>query len=1366
MRTMLVFLTGLLWLAVWAQETLDVRPMLEDVFPVAKVKPGMKGYGLTVFKGTKIERFEVEVIGVLEQAVAGKPLVMVRARGGPITERNAMIIAGMSGSPVFLEGKILGAIGYGFLFSREPIGLVTPLEAMLTTFDPRVEAWHPMEPRTVMKPVQIGGRRYAGVYIGLERPPSPNLAWARPLMTPVMVRGVSPRLMKPLKERLEKFGLTPIMVPAGATQRPIPVRFEPGAALGGALATGEIDLTAIGTLTYRRGDYVLGFGHPFLGTGEVEMPMTAAEIVEVVPGYADSFKVGNRAQVLGTIYRDEAFAIAGRIGRAPRMLPIRVRVSHLGKGTTRNFQCEVIRHPMATGGLAATAVDEFIGRVHFGMGEASATVRWRMQTDRFGMIEYYNRVASNSLLAGEVLGDLMYAMDLILNAPDVKATIESLDVEVAIAPTYASAFIESLTIDKASYRPGERINVLVQVRPYGAQGAVSFPLSFRLPADAPPGRYLLRVSAPSQTAGGGGMSGLGAILIQALDGEGAGGGRQSTEELLREFQRRERNNQLVATLTMQQPTVSVNGVLLSQPPPALRTLLAVPRSSKMQPQADEIKQVVETAWVLNGMQTVFVNVLPSEDRDAARRTFSFGATEVLTADESGSDVQETLPEGEEISSAFTEARPSGETTTPEDESAKQAADKPISRKVKFWTPDYALLRCGEFNGVSLSPEGVLSLAPMLKTLRTLPVEYLWCAASDANGVLYVGEGVSGALWRIEGEQFQRIALPATLVTALAVDPDGAVYVGTSPEGTLFRVQNEQVTPLGNTGARYINALHWHEGKLYIATGVPARVMVWESGVLRTLFTSEEAHFSALAVGADGTVYAGTSERGLVYRIAPSGVAEPIADLSEPSISALFWHESGALFVGTMPSGNLYRIGTDSTVLALVDPPRWSTRLCLAQGDTLFAFASEGVLRVNPSQPKPQAEILSRQRHEWVGAGRLGEQMVLTSATGQLLTLTTPEGGVYLSPVLDAETVARWGAIRWNAQGAEVQIQTRSGNTREPDATWSGWSMVYGDSNGSPIFSPPARFLQVQIRLKGGTAMRNLSLSYMPANRPPEARLLNLKPYAVLSEKQTLRWNARDPDGDTLRFEMQISSDGGQSWKPLKATQTESKPSAPSSAPGLPAETELQQQLLTELEANPDIPEAIKAQIRERAPEMIQQMRQAMESTSTESTQELPASARENQMEWDTTQMADGVYLVRLMATDQPAMPTDYATVYTAPIPVVVCNTPPSVLISEHSVQVDAEGRAVLVGYAFQRATLKNVSGRASLLTSVAITAVQYRVDDGDWFSAEPLDGLFDSGYEPFRIRTEPLPKGEHTLKIKVFNAAGKAVEIERQVKRE
>jgi hypothetical protein len=286
---LLTLLVGLTVFA-WSQDAPDVRPMLRDVFPVSQLKPGMRGYGLTVFKGTKIERFEVEVVGVLENALYGYPLVMIMMRGGPITERGAMVIAGMSGSPIFVEGKILGALAYGFGFPKEPVALVTPLEAMLTNLHPRAESQLAdlRGGRMIRKPVRIAGVRYAGVYIGHEQPTTPNVAWARPLMTPIMVSGVSPRTMKYLETLFKPRGFTPLLAPGGDTAKQVPVRFEPGAAVATPLATGDIDLSAIGTLTYRKGDYVLAFGHPFFGVGAVEMPMHAAEIVDVFSSYARS----------------------------------------------------------------------------------------------------------------------------------------------------------------------------------------------------------------------------------------------------------------------------------------------------------------------------------------------------------------------------------------------------------------------------------------------------------------------------------------------------------------------------------------------------------------------------------------------------------------------------------------------------------------------------------------------------------------------------------------------------------------------------------------------------------------------------------------------------------------------------------------------------------------------------------------------------------------------------------------------------------------------------------------------------------------------------------------------------------------------
>ncbi|MER3403710.1 MAG: hypothetical protein C4337_10640, partial [Armatimonadota bacterium] len=425
---------------------------------------------------------------------------------------------------------------------------------------------------------------------------------------------------------------------------------------------------------------------------------------------------------------------------------------------------------------------------------------------------------------------------------------------------------------------------------------------------------------------------------------------------------------------------------------------------------------------------------------------------------------------------------------------------------------------------------------------------------------------------------------------------------------------------------------------------------------------------------------------------PIGVAEAIADLREATVSALFAHSSGDLFVGTMPSGNLYRVRPDRTLQPLADQSRWSVRLWMPYGEMLLALASEGVLRVDPSQPSARAELMARLRHDWVGYGHIADKPVLVSANGQLLTMELVEEGIYLSPVLDAQTIARWGTIRWSAslpEGAEVQIQTRSGNTREPDASWSGWSGTYGEPTGSAVFSPPARFLQVRVILRHNARLNSLVVSYMPANRPPEARLQSLKPYTVASGKYTLHWSARDHDGDSLRFEVQLSSDGGQSWTPLKSADKQSNQQAsPNDSPRNKSNAELQQLLLADLDASPDIPEAVKAQIRAQAPEMVEQMRKAVETIPVESAQ-FATPTRENRLVWDTTQHPDGVYLLRLMASDQP-------------------------------------------------------------VPGVAITAVQYRVDDGEWLSAEPLDGLFDSSDEPFRIRTKPLPKGAHRVVIRVL----------------
>jgi hypothetical protein len=1403
-------------MALWLCVTLMAQPpqastMLRDAFPVSQLKPGMKGYGLTVFKGTRIERFEVEVVGVLENANFGRPLVLIKMKGGPITERGANIIAGMSGSPVFINGKILGAVAYGFSFPREAHGLVTPLEDMLTTFDPRLsrQSASLTTPRVVRRPIHLAGRLYAGVHIGLQPPNAPNLAWARPLMTPLMVSGLSARGLERLRKVLEPYGLMPVMAPGGAG-KPIPVRFEPGAAVGAALATGDLDLTAIGTLTYRKGNHVLAFGHPFFGIGEVEMPLTAAEIVDVFPSYLSSFKLGNRAQTLGTVYHDGAFAIAGQIGRNSQMMPVQMRITNAQTGVARTFRCELFRHPMMTPFLVQTAALEFIGRVHFSMNDATATVRWTLKTRPYGTIRYENRVFSDTGVEFTVLQDLAYLMGILQGAPDRKVELEGLEMEVVIQPGRQTAFIERITTDKGAYRAGELVKAMALVRPTATpSAAMPIEFTFRIPYDATPGRYTLQVASGGEGAAA--TPGLPAGLTRLLFG--GGGGTPTTEQLLREFQRRKRNHELVATLTMQTMSVTVQGEPLRQMPPLLREVLTSPRVSGIQPEPDQLEQVRATDWVLQGSQMLFLTVLPPEEGEGGASILSgVGAfppapigdeypslPPVIRGEPEGGSFTEGMGE-EEFSSRVAFAPSADEDTT---ETAAQFAhgssgetarqrEKPVSRAPKRWElTEFRLLRRGKLEGVAIGTDGVLRPAPRPQLLARLELDYIWSLARDHRGTLYAGGGAPARLLSVnpDGSTQRMWNLPGLMVNALTTAPDGTLYIGVSPEGTLHRLKEGNLEMLASTGARYINALLATDKVVYIATGAPARLLAWDGSTVRELLRSDETHFTALARDASGTLYVGSAERGLVYRLSAAGFATVVADLREPTVSALAVDARGNLYIGTMPTGNLYRLAPNGTLTPLVPSSsrgsvQGGIRALLIADDTLYALTADSLYALPCQEDQGALRVVLRQPVELVCAANTTPLTLASVQDAQLWVLGTAAGASeFLSPVLDAGQRAHWGTIRWHAlvpEGAQVEIQTRSGNTREPDASWSDWSAPYTNPEGSPILSPSARFLQVRVRMAGNPApeLRALTLTYQPANRPPEVQLTTPKPYTVWSEKQTIRWTARDPDGDSLRFEVQISRDGGKSWQPLKdslrAPAGTSSPSGASELPDLPSEEEMMQDLRQALETSPDIPAEVRAQIEQQAPELVKQMQAAMKQLPTTAPTEPTPSVAPRQMEWDTTKTPDGIYLLRVKASDQPASPSDYAEAYTAPVPIVICNTPPILSVRQDRLKVNDDRTVELSGYALQvfssdangvgaegsssASDKPGTSAKRLPRNSVPIVGVQYRIDNGEWLSAESLNGLFDSAFEMFHIKTEPLEPGEHTLSVKAFNAAGKSVE--------
>lgn len=351
-----------------------------------EVSRGQKGYGLSVFAGTEPERFEVEIIGVMRDQAPDTSFVLARLSGMNLEQSG--VIAGMSGSPVYIDERLVGAVAFAWPFSHEAIAGITPIGAMRRLNDgesssaaPASASSRPQSRRELLPDVALSRGRRA-VLDGLRLPGEEEalglqlegedlferlesrlaalgrlrqgegrsaLQWA--------ASGFSPRAHQLLDRSLERLTPAGSMTTAGPQSTAAAVQGVEGLAPGGAVAAvlvdGDMRLAATGTVTDRLGDEVLGFGHPFLGLGPVEIPMATAEVVTVLSSQFSSFKISNVGQVVGAFDLDRAPGIHGKIGSIARTLPL---VLEVRGETTRRYDMQLAQIPQITPALVGTAV--------------------------------------------------------------------------------------------------------------------------------------------------------------------------------------------------------------------------------------------------------------------------------------------------------------------------------------------------------------------------------------------------------------------------------------------------------------------------------------------------------------------------------------------------------------------------------------------------------------------------------------------------------------------------------------------------------------------------------------------------------------------------------------------------------------------------------------------------------------------------------------------------------------------------------------------------------------------------------------------------------------------------------------------------
>ena len=478
-----------------------------------RLRRGMKGYGLTVLAGTSPVKFGVEIVSVMDAWGPGQSAILITMSGQGLEKTG--VISGMSGSPVFItdardgKAKMIGAVAFGWRGTKNTLCGVQPITQMLSVHGARSDKV-PAEPpgaEAGARPA-IAGQAYLKTLLdpqktdfsllphrGRDRRRPAGTAAGRglvPLATPLMVSGVSARAMGALVEQFRPLGLVPVQagsVGAADRRQAHQARIEPGGALAIALATGDADWSAVGTVTEVIGNRVLAFGHSFYATGRVELPMYTAYVHTVVPGLLNSFKLGAPVKMDGALYRDTEVAVAGDLRRTAPMIPMTVAVTWRDTGRTQNYRYNICHHDFFTSAMISTMIRT--SATGWRDMPDHHTVRYATDVEFEGLAPFHSEnTASGTGVMWAVSDTTRPVSALLLNPYGPPPRVKRIAVRIAIERGDTMAVMQQFRLDGRVFRPGETLTGHLLVRRFRKQRE-KLPITFKLPVDIREGTYRL-----------------------------------------------------------------------------------------------------------------------------------------------------------------------------------------------------------------------------------------------------------------------------------------------------------------------------------------------------------------------------------------------------------------------------------------------------------------------------------------------------------------------------------------------------------------------------------------------------------------------------------------------------------------------------------------------------------------------------------------------------------------------------------------------------------------------------------------------------------------------------------------------------------
>lgn len=476
--------------------------------PVAEVRPGMVGIGRTVFVGDTLDEFRAHILGVLRNAVApGRDLILARLEGGPLATTG--VIQGMSGSPVYIDGRLIGAVSYSLgTFPKEPIAGITPIAEMLDAVDsqaPRTQGgefdltW-PATPQEVFASLARLVARASTPLPSPLRPTAvlgaPSLAdWAprlRPIGAAMVASGLSAAVESRLRDTLTTFTPTGQSGRVAATERPL----RPGDPVGMSFMRGDLEMGATGTVTHIDGTRVYAFGHPFLNQGPTAMPMTRAQVIAVLPSLDASMKIAAMGPVIGRMTQDRATAVGGVLGAGPDELELTVNLE--SRAQTRRLRFHVLHDQSLTPLFAYVAILNSLTTYERQAGVTSIAAHGTVTFDGLGTLSIDDAFTGDQAISLAAAA-AMTPLGVMATNTFTPALPRALDLTLRVSETQDYSTIERVWLDTTRPTLGGTHTLHILVRQYrGGTEVVSLPITMPAQADGPV--TVLVTDGPSLTA--------------------------------------------------------------------------------------------------------------------------------------------------------------------------------------------------------------------------------------------------------------------------------------------------------------------------------------------------------------------------------------------------------------------------------------------------------------------------------------------------------------------------------------------------------------------------------------------------------------------------------------------------------------------------------------------------------------------------------------------------------------------------------------------------------------------------------------------------------------------------------------------------